>query len=103
MLLPSALAGAVVDLVPRYKLPNLGQDLVIADGLSRESKVCLFRYRMLPATIGVQPLRDVIVSILRDSRYQYRTTVGNRGAIGATEWPRPPGRWRQLDVTTRRT
>jgi hypothetical protein len=46
MLLPSALAGAVVDLLPRFKLRNITQDLIIRD--EREPKLCLFRYRVLP-------------------------------------------------------
>ena len=96
MLLPSALAGAVIDLLPSFKLPNVGQDLVIADDASREPKVCLFRYRMLPANLGLRPLSEVIVSTLRDADEQYRTTVGNRKAVGRRRWPRPPGRWRPL-------
>jgi hypothetical protein len=97
MLLPSVLSGAVVELMPWFKLPHLGQDLVIADETSHEPKVCLFRYRIIPANIGRRPLADVVVSTLRDADYQYRTIVANRESVGATRWPRPPGAWRALD------
>ena len=97
MLLPSLLSSAVVDLVPWFKLPNIGQDLVIADEASREPKTCLFRYRMIHANTGHRPLAEIIVSTLRDADYQYWTIVGNREAVGATVWPRAPGRWRELE------
>jgi hypothetical protein len=96
MVLPSLLAGAVVDLVPWYKLPQLTQDLIVLQDMASEPKLTLLRYRVLPANVGRRPLADVVVSALRDPEYQYRTIVANRDSVGVTHWPRPTGTWRAL-------
>ncbi len=95
MLLPSALAGAVVDLLPQSKLPNIAQDLIIAGETESDPKLCLFRYRVLPERTSPRDVSDVIISILRDNGFHHQNVVRNRAAIG-DGWPQEIT-WRPLD------
>lgn len=63
MLLPSAHAGSVVDLMPEDRWGNVLQDLLLRPGDGRE---LLFRYRMLPALTPPGTLARVLDSMLRD-------------------------------------
>lgn len=87
MLLPSALAGAVVNILPHGKLPNIGQDLIIAGEADREPKLCLFRYRILAEETRPATISETIVSILRDADRHHLNMVENPGA--ADRWRRP--------------
>jgi hypothetical protein len=87
MLLPSALAGAVIDLLPEAKLPCITQDLITAGGAESDPKLALFRYRILPDRVAPGIVGDVIVSILRNAEFHYLNTIGNLAATG-DGWPR---------------
>jgi hypothetical protein len=96
LLLPSALGGAVVDLLPPHKLPNIAQDLIIANNSESEPKLCLFRYRILPSQTDARSVAETIVSLLRDADRHHLNMVRNQGATGS-DWPRT-FRWRPLDA-----
>jgi hypothetical protein len=93
MLLPSALAGAVVDLLPRFKLRNITQDLIIRD--EREPKLCLFRYRVLPLATPLRIVADTVVSIFKDAQLHFSNVIGNRVTAERSGWPRSI-RWKRL-------
>jgi hypothetical protein len=93
MLLPSALAGAVVDLLPRFKLRNITQDLIIRD--EREPKLCLFRYRVLPLATRPGIVADTVVSIFNDAQLHFSNVIGNRVTAERSGWPRSI-RWKRL-------
>jgi hypothetical protein len=95
MLLPSAVAGAVVDLVPTWKLPDVAQDLVIASGDDCEPKLTLFRYRLLPLETSPRSVADAIVSIIEHAAFHHRNMVENRAAETTVGHPRPIT-WRPL-------
>ncbi|MBI2891402.1 MAG: hypothetical protein HYY13_11540 [Nitrospirae bacterium] len=61
MLLPSALAGSVVDLVPPAFLANQGDDLIIPPQPARQ---LLFRYRYLTADVSAITLAEVLAALL---------------------------------------
>jgi len=63
MLLPSAHAGAVIELMPEERWGNALQDLLLRKGDLREA---LFRCRVLPLTLSVDALCNVVVSLLDD-------------------------------------
>jgi hypothetical protein len=63
MLLPSAHAGAVIDLMPPDRWSNLGQDIL----LRPQSAIrLLLRYRFLPVSTSPAEVTACSVSILRD-------------------------------------
>jgi|SRR5579859_1286159 len=88
MLLPSALGGAVVDLLPVEKLGNITQDLVIAGESEREPKLCLFRYRILPATTEPRVVAATVASILAAADRHLHNVIDNRAAYDSVGWPR---------------
>lgn len=61
MLLPSAHAGAVIELMPEERWGNALQDLLLRQDDLREA---LFRCRVLPLALSVDALCDVAVSLL---------------------------------------
>ncbi|WP_428386632.1 hypothetical protein [Mucisphaera sp.] len=61
MLLPSAHAGAVIDLMPRTRWPNLGQDLLLHDTDPRRE---LYRCRAVPASVSVDEIVRMIDDLL---------------------------------------
>jgi hypothetical protein len=63
MLLPSAHAGATIELMPSERWGNTIQDLLMSDLDCRET---LFRYRIVPASIEVTEIAPVICSLLKD-------------------------------------
>jgi len=63
MLLPSAHAGATVELMPPERWGNMIQDLLMPDLDSREA---LFRYRVVPLSVTVFELVAIIDSLIRD-------------------------------------
>jgi hypothetical protein len=97
MLLPSALGGAVVDLLPEDRLRNLGQDLIITSERDRDPKLCLFRYRIVPLTTSPEAVADIIVSILEDADRHHLNMRENTAAYTTVGWPRPI-RWRRVDA-----
>ena len=95
MLLPSALAGAVIDLLPQRKLPNIAQDMIIAGESESEPKLALFRYRILPEHTDPSTVSEIIVSILAQADRYHLNMIRNRAATGRG-WPRTIT-WRRLD------
>ncbi len=63
MLLPSAHAGAVVELIPADRLGNMLQDLLFSSGDVRES---LFRCRIVPLRVQPADCADIVSSQLMD-------------------------------------
>ena len=66
MLLPSAHAGATVDLMPSERWGNMIQDLLMSDLDCRET---LYRYRIVPVSVSVQELTFMIVSLLHSYHF----------------------------------
>lgn len=62
MLLPSAHAGAVVELVPGGRWGNFVQDILVA---SQDVREIMWRYRFLPLDIAAKTVAEVTVSLLR--------------------------------------
>ena len=65
MLLPSAHAGAVVELMPRERWGNMLQDLLLRPADLREA---MFRCRVLPASASVMDVAEMVASMLADHR-----------------------------------
>ena len=61
MLLPSAHAGSIIDLMPEERWGNALQDLLVRRDDLRET---LFRCRMVPLSVSVDALCDLVVSLL---------------------------------------
>lgn len=61
MLLPSAHAGAVVELVPVNRWVNLIQDILVRGSGIREG---LFRYRFLPVETSIKEVANTIITLL---------------------------------------
>jgi hypothetical protein len=98
LLLPSLLAGAVVDLVPDWKLDGaFGTDLIIPRGTVPDPKLYLFRYRMLPETSSPDAVAAHVLSILDGADFQYRNLVENRRAYETGAWQQPLS-WRHIDL-----
>lgn len=89
MLLPSALAGAVINLLPPGRLRNIAQDLLIAGASDHEPKLALFRYRILPLSTSPDAVAETIVSMLNDADFHHKNMVENRAAYTNVGWPRP--------------
>ncbi len=62
MLLPSAHAGAVVELVPAERWGNLLQDILVA---ARDVREIMFRYKFLPLGTSAAVVAEVMTSLLR--------------------------------------
>ena len=94
MLLPSALGGAVVELLPRGKLQDIAEDLIVpSDG--KEPKLYLFRYRILPETTAPSVVADTTISILDHAAFHHQNIVENKNAYEAPGWRRGIN-WRPL-------
>ena len=63
LLLPSAHAGAVVELMPSDRWGNALQDLLFQPQDMREA---LFRYRLVPTSVSPKPLSRIVRSLLHD-------------------------------------
>jgi hypothetical protein len=63
MLLPSAHAGAVIELVPDNRWGNLIQDMLLP---VRDSRELLYRYRFLPLESSVAVIAEATISLLQD-------------------------------------
>ena len=66
MLLPSAHAGAVVDLVPQDRWGNLGQDIL---SNSRDVTEAMFRFLFLPVDTPPAVVTEVTASVIREFPY----------------------------------
>ena len=64
MLLPSAHAGATLELMPQERWGNMVQDLLLPELDCREA---LLRYRVIPDTTNVAELVRIIISLFWDS------------------------------------
>jgi hypothetical protein len=82
MMLPSALAGAVIDLIPYHKLPNIAQDLIIAGPDEAQPKLALFRYRILPAETSATTVSETAFAILSQADRYYLNMSRNPSASG---------------------
>lgn len=62
MLLPSAFGGMILNILPKFKFGNAIQDLLIQES---DSRVALFRYRLLPITLSTSTIASIAISQLR--------------------------------------
>jgi hypothetical protein len=63
LLLPSALGGITMDLMPHDRWGNIAQDIILNEDNSCDA---VFRYRFLPQTISVNDLAIIALSCFRD-------------------------------------
>lgn len=66
MLLPSAHAGATVELMPRLRWGNMLQDLLLRPA---DCRATAFRTRVVPASLSPEELAEVVSSLLRDHAF----------------------------------
>lgn len=101
LLLPSLLAGAVVDLIPTHKLDGaFGSDMLIPRGYVQDPKLALFQYRMLPEASSPRTVAEHVSSIIDGAEFQQRNLVENRRAYDTVGW-RQTVEWRHLDLGPR--
>jgi hypothetical protein len=93
--LPSLLAGAVVDLIRPFQLPNISQDLIIPRDSSSEPKLTLFRYRLIPEECGPDSVAAITLSVIDDAEWLHQNMIDNRQAYETPGWCRPIA-WRQI-------
>jgi hypothetical protein len=62
MLLPSAHAGAVIDLVPEVKRENFAQDIIVSE---KDSRMAICRYNFLPLGASPASVANTTVSLLK--------------------------------------
>lgn len=91
LLLPSLLAGAVVDLLPAFKLLNINQDLIIPHDDRTEPKLALFRYRIVPEECSPDSVAAVALSVIDHAAGHHRNMIENRRAYDTPGWTRPNG------------
>lgn len=89
LLLPSLLAGAIVDLLPTFKLPNINQDLLIPREANAEPKLSLFRYRIVPEECSPDSVAAITLSVIDDAAFHYRNMIENRRAYETPGWTEP--------------
>jgi hypothetical protein len=96
LLLPSLLAGAVVDLVPAHKLDAaFGTDVIIPRGTIPHPKLSLFRYRMLPETSSPELVAANVLSVIDHVDFQRRNLIENQHTYEAPGWPQEV-HWREV-------
>jgi hypothetical protein len=81
MLLPSAQAGTVIELVPDKRWHNLMQDILLSNGDCREM---LFRYRFIPVTTSSRIVANIAVSLIKDlpqALLNFREPLNNRNEL----------------------
>jgi hypothetical protein len=96
MLLPSLLAGAVVELLPAWKLYCFGEDLIIPRESIQDPRWCLFRYRVLPEASSPDTVAATVLSVIDDADFLRRNYIENRRAYETVGWPWPIT-WRHVD------
>ena len=89
LLLPSLLAGAVVDLLPTFKLPNINQDLIIPHEHGAEPKLSLFRYRIVPEECSPDAFAAISLSVIDHAAFHYQNIIENRRTYDRPGWNRP--------------
>jgi hypothetical protein len=89
LLLPSLLAGAVVELLPTFKLPNINQDLIIPHEHSAEPKLLLFRYRIVPEECSPDSIAAITLSVIDHAAFHHQNMIENRRAYDTPGWNKP--------------
>jgi hypothetical protein len=89
LLLPSLLAGAVVDLLPTFKLPNINQDLIIPHEHTAEPKLSLFRYRIVPEECSPDTVAAISLSVIDHAAFHYQNIIENRRTYDRPGWTGP--------------
>jgi hypothetical protein len=98
LLLPSLLAGAVVDLVPTPKVDRAFlTDLIIPTGSIEHPKLSLFRYRMLPEETSPETVAANVLSIIDTAQFQHQNLIENAHAHRTPGWPKPFV-WRRTEL-----
>ncbi len=86
MLLPSAHAGAVIELVPPKRWDNLVQDMLPTAGDVREA---MYRYHFLPLAASPTTVSEIAASLLRRLPYallNFKRPWVDHEAVGAEPW-----------------
>jgi hypothetical protein len=89
MLLPSLLSGAVVELLPAFKLRDFAEDLIIPRESNPDPKMALFRYRILPEASSPGTVAATVLSVIDDATFLRRNLIENRRAYESVGWPEP--------------
>jgi hypothetical protein len=95
LLLPSLLAGAVVDLLPTRFLRNINQDLIIPRESASEPKLLLFSHRIVPQECTPETVAAITTSVIEDANWHQRNMIDNRRAYNTPGWLRPI-KWRPV-------
>lgn len=95
LLLPSLLAGAVIDLLPTFKLPNINQDLLIPEDAATNPKSILFHYRIIPEESTPHAVAAIALSIIDDADGFHHNMMDNLETYQTPGWPRTIS-WRQI-------
>lgn len=66
MLIPSGLAGAVVELMPRDRWRNILEDLLFTPQDLREA---MFRFRIVPVSVSAKEVAAIVVSLVTGERF----------------------------------
>jgi len=86
MLLPSAHAGATIELVPDDRWGNLIQDILPSSGNSAE---CLYRYRFLPCSTPPDTVAQVAITIIEKlptAMLAFRRPWNEHETVGDDPW-----------------
>jgi hypothetical protein len=88
MLLPSAYAGSVIELVPPLRWENLTQDLLV-DG-SKDEKEAIYEYRTVPASTNAKTIARIVTTMIKDrprmELYLKQRWCSNRNKNEINEW-----------------
>lgn len=95
LLLPSLLAGAVVELLPTRRLRNITQDLIIPREGASEPKLVLFSHRIVPQECTPETVAAIATSMIEDASWHQRNMIDNRRAYDRPGWLRPIN-WRPV-------
>jgi hypothetical protein len=96
MLLPSAHAGAVLELMPRHRWGNMLQDILVRPGDMRET---MFRCRTMPLSTSPEDVATSVFSLLAHHRHLLRNMrrelCDHTLTTNGLQWPGV--RWQRLD------
>jgi hypothetical protein len=95
LLLPSLLAGAVIELLPTRRLRNINQDLIIPRESAQEPKRLLFSHRIVPQECTPEAVAAITTSVIEDADWHQRNMIDNRRAYKSPGWLRPI-KWRSV-------
>lgn len=66
LLLPSALAGITIDLMPNERWPNLAQDILYQPSQAEDVRLTAWRHQYIPLSISNQALTRAIIALIEN-------------------------------------